>query len=101
MDDLIEMLRRLAEWPDEADPGTIGAIAGEAADALEEARAEREVIGAEAVKYAERSGRLEARADRLAAALHTLAAHVRPTCSVLWGEAQAALHNYEQEVGNE
>lgn len=38
MDDLIEMLRRLAEWPDEADPVTIGAIAGEAADALEAAR---------------------------------------------------------------
>ena len=38
MDDLIEMLRRLAEWPDEADPVTIGAIAGEAAAALEAAR---------------------------------------------------------------
>ena len=38
MDELIEMLRRLAEWPDEADPVTIGAIAGEAAAALKAAR---------------------------------------------------------------
>ena len=33
---------------------------------IEAARAEREVICAEAVKYADKSGRLEARAERLA-----------------------------------
>ena len=38
MAELIERLRRLADWPDEADPVAIGAIAGEAAAALEAAR---------------------------------------------------------------
>ena len=39
------------------------------ASALEAARAEREVIVAEALKYADKSGRLEAKVDRLAAML--------------------------------
>lgn len=38
-------------------------------DLIEVARAEREVIVAEAVKYADKSGRLEAKIDRLAAML--------------------------------
>ena len=40
---------------------------------IEALRAEREVICAEAVKYADKSGRLEAKVDRLAEALRPLA----------------------------
>lgn len=39
---------------------------------IERLRAEREVIGAEAVKYAGKSGRLEAKVDRLEAALRDI-----------------------------
>ena len=56
----------------------------EAAAALEAARAEREVIVAEAVKYADKSGRLEAKVDRLAAML----------------SLADALRDHEQEVGD-
>lgn len=55
-------------------------------DVIEAARAEREVICAEAVKYADKSGRLEAKVDRLAAMLSL---------------ADALLRDHEQEVGDE
>lgn len=41
----------------------------------------------------------QARAKRLAETLQKLAAHARPTCSVLWREAQAALRDHDQEEG--
>lgn len=47
-----------------------------------------------------RAQEAEARAERLAEALQKLAAHVRPTCPVLWDEAQSALRDHDQEVGN-
>ena len=45
----------------------------QAAAEIEALRAEREVICAEAVKYADKSGRLEAKVDRLAEALRPFA----------------------------
>lgn len=69
---------------------------------IERLRAEREVIGAEAVKYAGKSGRLEAKVDRLAEALLEL-------CNVIDGHevpvavegkaahARAALRDHDQE----
>ena len=71
---------------------------------IERLRAEREVIGAEAVKYAGKSGRLEAKVDRLAEALLEL-------CNVIDGHevpvavegkaahARAALRDHDQEEG--
>lgn len=56
-------------------------------------RTRADAMAGEAIKH-------EARAERLAEALQKLAAHIRPTCSVLWDEAQAALRDHDQEVGN-
>lgn len=70
---------------------------------IEALRAEREVIGAEAVKYAEKSGRLEARAERLAEALRELVEYVQETAhhnAPAAAAARAALRDHDQEVGN-
>ena len=102
MDDLIERLRDAAADAAAEEYGVSGLLR-EAADAIEAARAEREVIGAEAVKYAEKSGRLEAKVGRLAEALLEL-------CSVIDGHevpvavegkaahARAALRDHDQET---
>ena len=83
-------------------------------------RAEREVICAESLKYADKSGRLEAKVDRLAEALRPLAEldltpddfdkrpdsqpiYARNKTSITVGDvrkARAALRDHEQEVGN-
>ena len=65
MADLIERLRtELVSANKHGDPD-LADLLREAAAALEAARAEREVIVAEAMKYADKSGRLEAKVDRL------------------------------------
>ena len=64
--DLIERMRKLAAIYEIDYAGL--AVIEEVAAALEAARAEREVICAEAVTYADKSGRLEAKVDRLAEA---------------------------------
>ena len=66
---------------------------------IERLRAEREVIGAEAVKYADKSGRLEAKAERLAEALRELVALGHPRDPAIIA-ARAALRDHDQEVGN-
>ena len=69
MTDLVERLRNAAEaFPE----NLMAPLLTEAANTLEAAREEREIIGAEAVKYAGKSGRLEAKVDRLAGALNDL-----------------------------
>lgn len=66
MTDLVERLRNAAEaFPE----NLMAPLLTEAAVAMEAARAEREVIVAEAMKYAGKSGRLEAKVDRMAEAL--------------------------------
>ena len=67
MINLIDRLRREADISARAGQmSRLNALADEFAAALKAARAEREVICAEAVKYAGKSGRLEAKVDRLA-----------------------------------
>ena len=68
MADLIERLRDAAADAAAEEYGVSGLLA-EADAEIERLRAEREVIGAEAVKYAGKSGRLEAKVERLAEAL--------------------------------
>ena len=70
---------------------------------IEALRAEREVICAEAVKYADKSGRLEAKVGRLAEALREamewnwIDGDVPET---IQDKARDALRDHDQEVGN-
>lgn len=86
---------------------------------IERLRAEREVIGAEATKYAGKSGRLEAKVERLAEALRELLIDMKQAQSNMkaatqrdprWegcaeaiqprvAAAEAALRDQDQEVG--
>ena len=70
---------------------------------IEALRAEREVICAEAVKYADKSGRLEAKVDRLADELRKITElrerhhdNLHDAVTI----AEEALRDHEQEVGN-
>ena len=100
MDDLIERLRALSRH--EHSDMTIG---DEAADALEAAHAEREVIVAEALKYSGKSGRLEAKVDRLTEALRVLADAFEsrmaddenPDWHECWNNARALLREQENK----
>lgn len=70
---------------------------------IEALRAEREVICAEAVKYADKSGRLEAKVDRLADELRKITElrerhhdNLHDAVTI----AEEALRDHEQEVGD-
>ena len=94
MNDLIDRLRALSRY--EHSDYSIG---DEAADELEAAHVEREVIVDEALKYADKSGRLEAKVDRLAEALRIAEAALadigdadrEPGDDVAWCERRASL----------
>lgn len=96
--------------------GFVNEIAAKDAE-IEKLRAEREVISAEAVKYADKSGRLEAKVDRLTEALRIAEAALadigdadrEPGDDVAWCERRAALglrrvrdtlRVHDQEVSN-
>ena len=94
-------------WLDEdARPSRTAEICDAALDptaALEAAQAEREVICAEAVKYADKSGRLEAKVDRLADELRKITElrerHHDNLNDAIY-IAGEALRDHEQEVGD-
>ena len=87
MDDLISRLRALSRH--EHSDYSIG---DEAADALEAAQAERKVIVAESLKYADK-------VERLARALREVVALGHPRDPAIIA-AKNALHDHDQEVGN-
>ena len=93
--------------------GFVDEIAAKDAE-IEKLRAEREVIGAEAVKYADKSGRLNAKVDRLTEALRWYAEQAE-LCRKLGAagdsgrraldadggkRARAALRDHDQEAHN-
>lgn len=91
---------RYLDPPDGGDVPLHEQVRRMAADATraERLEAEREVIVAEAMKYAGKSGRLEAKVDRLAEMLKRLAAFVRPTCPSLSDKAQAVLRDHGEDA---
>lgn len=100
--DLIERLRKLAAIYEIDYAGL--AVIEEVAAALEAARAEREVICAEALKYADKSGRLEAKVDRLADELRKITElrerHHDNLHDAITIAGEALLRDHEQEVGD-
>lgn len=62
-------------------------------------QAEIEALRSDLADYMRIANAEATRAERLAKALQKLAAHARPTCSLLWDEAQAALRDHDQEEG--
>lgn len=70
---------------------------------IERLRAEREVIGAEAVKYADKSGRLEAKVELLAEALRECINFLpdRGVPGMHKDTARAALRDHDQEATND
>ena len=116
MTDLIELAKQQAAEIARAGHNGWGNTMLELAAALEAARAERDVIVAEAVKYADKSGRLEAKVERLAEAGRRVTAAFRAHGAApsftrqaeRWRlECEAAmlsladdLRDHEQEVGD-
>lgn len=100
--DLNERLRTYAK-ADDLHPDERATLL-EAATEIEALRAEREVIGAEAVKYAEKSGRLEAKVYLLAEALQIAYRHLDTDSMQVSHKTdlaaiRAALRDHDQEVG--
>ena len=97
MTDLIELAKQQAAEIACAGHNGWGNTMLELAAALEALRAEREVICAEAVKYADKSGRLEAKVDRLAEALQ-LARDLVEDWAVYASEYFQKKHNLEGDL---